>query len=339
MRIVGRIFLVIVMVLSCVEGFSQRHEKRLAKAISKMSENEYSFTSSAGWGAKSKCWEAQEAIKSIATDDDLDSLARYCTIPAVRALAFRTLAQKQSDRCYEIAISSLKDTSLFCVFSFDMGRIIDVASFYIDVINGRYDEGLSVLSDKQMITLDSIVVFTPSLKHIWMVPYASRVSLLQDIHNRVKELFYEGHYELFPLLASYKHPEDKSLIISALRELLWFKGGRLMEAKEYALAAVKVWTDKDFIPDLEIIRDEELASKGFSYGETLALFEAVMAYDNDWAYNFINDMFTNEMFLNLKEFRKSSFSECLYRSFKKEEKPRFKPLIDKYGKKPYYLDD
>ena len=334
MKRVGRLFLVIAMVMFCVEGLSQRHEKRLAKAISKMSDNNYSFTSSAGWGAKSKRWEAQEAIKSIATDDDLDSLARYCTIPAVRALAFRTLAQKQSDICYEIAISSLKDTSIFCVFSFDMGRIIDVASFYLDVINGRYDEGLSVFSDKQMITLDSIVVFTPGLKHIWMVPYASRVSLLQDIHNRVKELFYEGHYELFPLLASYKHPEDKSLIISALREQLWFKGSKLL-----ALSAIKVWPDKDFIPELERIRDEELARKGFSYGEPLALFEAIMAYDNDWAYNFIDDMFTNEMFLNLKEFQKSAFSECLYRSFKKEEKPRFKPLIYKFGKKPYSLDD
>ena len=82
---------------------------------------------------------------------------------------------------------------------------------------------------------------------------------------------------------------------------------------------------------------DELASNYFSYSETIPLFKAVMAYDNDWAYNFIEDMF---IFITVAAKHESSFSECLYRAFKEEtERQRFKPLIEKFGKNHLYVKD
>ena len=332
-----RILIWLMMLFSSAMVWGQKHEKELSFALSGMADNTYSFTRT-----MNKRWEAQEHIKRIATDKDLDSLARYCRIPAVKALAFLTLAQKQSDKCFEIVVSSLKDTSQFLAFTYDMGRWLNIASFFLDVVNVKYEEGISVLSDEQMIHLDSLIVFTPGLRHIYMTPYATRVAYLQDIHDRVKELFYEGHPEVLPLLASYKRPEDKLLLLSALRE---FKvgldeKGRITGRKgatDDALEAIKNWPDEAFIPALEEIRDYELASNYFSYSETIPLFKAVMAYDNDWAYNFIEDMF---IFITVAAKHESSFSECLYRAFKEEtERQRFKPLIEKFGKNHLYVKD
>ena len=63
------------------------------------------------------------------------------------------------------------------------------------------------------------------------------------------------------------------------------------------------------------------------------LFKVVMAYDNDWAYHFIEDTFENK---GGKE--KYSYPENLFRAYYEEEKPRFLPLIEKYGKKPFEWD-
>ena len=61
------------------------------------------------------------------------------------------------------------------------------------------------------------------------------------------------------------------------------------------------------------------------------LFKVVMAYDNDWAYHFIEDTFDDK---GAKD--KFSYPENLYRAYYEENGPsRFLPLIDKYGKKPF----
>ena len=146
------------MLLSCTSVPSQKHERQLARAISKMSNNVYCLTGYNGWGGNHKGWKNQERIKSIATDDDLDSLARYCSIPAVRALAFSTLAQKQSERCFDILISSLSDSSTFEICAYDIWGATTIASYFQDV--ACYDEDGKeriFFTDIQKHLLDSLV--------------------------------------------------------------------------------------------------------------------------------------------------------------------------------------
>ena len=64
------------------------------------------------------------------------------------------------------------------------------------------------------------------------------------------------------------------------------------------------------------------------------LFKVVMSYDDDWAYNFIEDTFESMGALN-----KFSYPENLFRAYYEEkENPRFLPLIEKYAKKPFDWD-
>ena len=98
-----------------------------------------------------------------------------------------------------------------------------------------------------------------------------------------------------------------------------------------ALTGIKGWTNEAFIPVLEEIRDHELSMRYINYYRVKILFKVVMAYDNDWAYNFIEDVF-----LNRGGNEKFSWPENLFRAYYEEkDNPRFKPLVDKYGKKPF----
>lgn len=323
-----------IMLLTSAMSMGQKHEKQLSKAISKMSENIYYLTGNNGFGGVPKVWKYQEEIKKIATDEDLDSLARHCDIPAVKAMAFHTLVKKQSDRCYDIIVSSLADSSIFRMFTFDVGWSYNVASFFLDLACN--DEDGTIFSDRQMFHLDSLVLYTPGLRHINMTAPALRLSMLNDLNVRMKELYYEGHQEILPVMLKSKNTEYIDMVISALREYhagLDEQGRRRGRegATDMALTGIKGWTNEAFIPVLEEIRDHELSMQYINYYRVKILFKVVMAYDNDWAYNFIEDVF-----LNRGGNEKFSWPENLFRAYYEEkDNPRFKPLVDKYGKKPF----
>jgi len=100
-----------------------------------------------------------------------------------------------------------------------------------------------------------------------------------------------------------------------------------------ALNALMKWRDDAYMPVLEELRDFELSREYIDYYRVKMLFKVVMAYDNDWAYHFIEDTFENK---GGKE--QYSYPENLFSAYYEEEKPRFLPLIEKYGKKPFEWD-
>ena len=85
------------------------------------------------------------------------------------------------------------------------------------------------------------------------------------------------------------------------------------------------------MPVLEQLRDYELSRGYLDYYRIKMLFKVVMAYDNEWAYNFIEDTFKNKGGKN-----KYSYPNNLYEAYYEEkERPRFLPLIEQYGEKPW----
>ena len=101
-----------------------------------------------------------------------------------------------------------------------------------------------------------------------------------------------------------------------------------------ALAGLKNWQDADFIPLLEEIRDYELKRRYIDYGRLVVLFKAVMAYDDDWAYHFMEETFETK-----QAYKKTMYPEKLYEAYYEEpERVRFLPIVSKYAEKPYDWD-
>ena len=296
-------------------------------------ENTYYLTDSDGWGGVPKGWERQQKILKDATDSDLETMALHSDTPAIRAMAFDALARKWSLRCYDVLLASLSDSASFMVASYDVWFSMNVASFNMEVANS--DPGL--FSAKQRYLIDSMVVFSPGLQHLNKFFSASRLRGMKGLSERLHTLYLEGDANLLPLIAEDKNDNDIPLIISALLE---YKVGLDKEGANskgpkgntnQALNALVNWQNEAFLPILEEVRDYELKRKYIDYYRVKMLFKVVMAYDNEWAYNFIEETFEKK-----KAKDKYSYPENLYRAYYEENGPsRFQPLIDKYGKQPY----
>ena len=298
--------------------------------------NTYYLTDNNGWGSVPAGWKKQQEILKKASDDDLESMALSADIPAQRAMAFHTLASKRSEKCYDILLAKLTDEDMFWLASYDVRFTSNVASFMLEVA-----ESDSLLFTKeQMHRVDSAIVFSSGLHHLDKSGSASRLRDTEGVREVIRNLYLDGDSNLLPLLFYYKNPDDISLAIDALREYkvgLDEQGANSKGPKgntNYALNALMIWKDDAFKPVLEELRDYELSRRYIDYYRVKMLFKVVMSYDDDWAYNFIENTFEN---MGAKD--KFSYPENLYEAYYKEkENPRFLPLIEKYAKKPFDWD-
>lgn len=298
--------------------------------------NSFYQTESNGWGGTYWGWYTQEKIKAVATDKEMCSIARFSSVPALRAFAFSVLADKRHAACFDIVCASIRDSATFSAPSCDVILGWNVAEYMIFT-----SEGDSLLSNRQQFLLDSLIAFTPNLPHL-SIRISSAVDRLSDtleMYNRIRELYLEGHEIMLTELSRYKKDCDKDLYIAALKE--YKKGldsqgaccGKCENKTNFALAGLKYWQDPDFIPLLEEIRDYELTRR-YIGGRPVLLFKAVMAYDDDWAYRFME-----ETFVTKHAYKNYSFPESLYEAYYEEpERVRFLPLVKKYAKKPSSWD-
>lgn len=296
----------------------------------------YSLTDSDGWGHVPRGWKKQRRLLRKATDSDLETMALHSDNPAYRAMAFHTLANKHSPRCYDILLAELTDTEGFQLASYDILFSMCVASFDLEVA----ESDSLLLSAEQRHYIDSVVVFGQELQHLDKLSSASRLRGMDGLSDRLHVLYHDGDSNLLSLIVEDKNESDIPLVISALRE---YRKGLDEQGAEnntpegntnYALDALMKWQNEAFLPVLEELRDYELSRKYIDYYRVKMLFKVVMAYDNEWAYHFIVDTFDS---MGAKD--KYSYPENLYRAYYEENGPtRFLPLIKQYGEKPFDWD-
>ena len=278
-------------------------------------------------------WKEQQKLLKDATNSDLQSMALHSKIPAQRAMAFNTLASMRSEKCYDILVQELADGEKFTVAAGDVWYGSDVASFMMRIANS---DSL-LFTEGQRHHIDSVVVFHPGLSHLDKSSSVARLKGMEGLYDRIRELYVEGDSNLLPFISEYKNEADIPLIINALRE---YKKGldrqgastnRPEGNTNAALKALMTWRVDAFMPVLEELRDYELSRRYLDYYRIKMLFKVVMAYDNEWAYHFIEDTFKSK---GGKD--KYSYPDNLYKAYYEEKEiPRFLPLIEKYGEKPW----
>ena len=287
-----------------------------------------------GFGDVPQGWKRQQRILRESTDSDLDSLARYATYPAVRVFAFYSLAEKMSERCYNILLDRLTDKDWFWYWVADEGWQETVGDFMLKTV-WQYD---GLYTPEQIHTIDSLAVFEPGMEHLDKYRSALRLYGTDGLYERVREFYLHGESQDLQILATYRKPEDIPLILDALKEYDFHGDWRTNKRSRTieGLDAVLKWPDDIFIPLLEEIRDYELTNGYANHYRVERLFKIAMAYDNDWSYGFIEDCFKNK-----ESEGYYVFTTSLYNVYydEKEANESFLPLVKKYGKKPYNWDD
>ena len=296
--------------------------------------NIFNRTSFGGWGKAPQGWKRQQRILRESTDSDLDSLARYATYPAERVFAFYSLAEKMSERCYNIVLDKLTDKDLFWYWWVDQGWQETVGDFMLSTI-WQYD---GLYTTEQIHTIDSLAVFGSGMEHLDKYRSALRLSGTEGLYDRVREFYLNGESQDLEILATYRKPEDIPLILEALREYDFYdpwsnKRSRTIEG----LDAVLKWPDDIFIPVLEEIRDYELMRGSPNHYRVERLFKIAMTYNNEWSYDFIKYCFKDKEIKGFYVFPTSLYEA--YYDDEKEANARFLPLVQKYSEKPDNWDD
>lgn len=195
-----------------------------------------------------------------------------------------------------------------------------------------------IFTPEDSVTLDSMLFFTPNMQHIDRL-YTILDNLPADecYYDRLHQMFYdEGIAEALSNLCRYRRDEDKAAVIECLLE--YSKG----LDKEHAingpegrtnqgLEAVAIWPDTTFLPALRKVRDYEVARKHYDYGRIRLFYSALMAYDDENSYNFIDETLrmsgrdSSTRHYHLEYFRKA---------YDMSPNNRYESLLNKYDEIP-----
>ena len=331
-----------------------------------------SLGDSNGWGGVPMAWTLQEHLDSVSSNDDLVALARGHRNGAARAVAFRLLVARGDSRFRDIIYSSLRDTTSFYEQSCDVIYTSNVANYMVDVLTQHWDfRSLSdsiyldslfhsnpelmktssrlyetfvkeptvtdfrrIFTQKDSVTLDSVLFFTPHLQHIdRLYSILKNLPAEERYYDRLHQLYYdEGCADALPNLCRYRREADKATVIECLLE--YSKGldkehvrngseGRTNEGLE----AVATWPDPAFLPALRKVRDYEVKRKHYDYYRIRIFYQALMAYDDENSYNFIDETLrmtgrdSTTRHYHLEYFREA-YEKC--------PNPRYETLLNKY---------
>lgn len=277
-------------------------------------------------------WERHaETIKKYATSKQLDSLAFSSKSPSVRLIAFYALYNKQYDMSVDLCFKMLRDSDIiFTRQEYPRPELHPqtIRRRILDLLNFNLETYSTTLSKDSLDIIDSTFIYHEA---------ANGVSGFDGIMNRCKgvpkyydqfqKLFGNGRYEMIKYIAAYKNRQDIDKIIAALEDYTKYHYDSKKDTKySYAgLDAIKEFPDEVFVPYLEKLSKKVFNAKIFPWHQRRNYFVAVMAYDNEWAYQLIEQLF--------EENKKSEKAVLdITRGYVVSDKQeRFKPLIEKYS--------
>ena len=277
-------------------------------------------------------WERHaETIKKYATSKQLDSLAFSSKSPSVRLIAFYALYYKQYDMSVDLCFKMLCDSDIIYIRQeYPQAELHPqtIRRRILDLLNYNLETNSITPSKDSLDIIDSTFIYHEA---------ADGVSGFDGIMNRCKgvpkyydqfqKLFGNGRYEMIKYIAAYKNRQDIDKIIAALEDYTKYHYNSRKDTKySYAgLDAIKEFPDEVFVPYLEKLSKKVFNAKIFPWHQRRNYFAAVMAYDNEWAYQLIEQLF--------EENKKSEKAVLdITRGYVVSDKQeRFKPLIEKYS--------
>ena len=276
----------------------------------------------------------QSLLDSLCTTKELCELTNRSYSVGVRLAATDALIRRKYAHLEEILLSNYTDTTKIYVRSDDVIEEEYAGSVFLRNVQSCRDK--TVISKEDSLRNDSLALYTPGLsKYQYTKKLLLRLPPKESYYARIKEIVLkERTYQALKALASYRREEDKSILLDALSHYDNENEDVDREDDETnnALLAVTVWACQDFVPLLMRIRDYEIKKHDSSMPpRSKYLFEAVMAYDNQWAYNFIDATLALSSKKKDREYSSDiTMATNFHSAMLSHYNPRFSSLLRKY---------
>ena len=276
----------------------------------------------------------QPLLDSLCTTEELFELTSRSYSAAVRLAATDALIRRKYAHLEDILLSNYTDTTRIDVWSDDVGWEERVGSVFLRNVQSCRKK--TIISKEDSLRNDSLALYTVGLSnYLYTRKLLLRLPPKASYYARIKEIVLkERTYQALKALASYRREEDKSILLDALSHYDNENEDVDREDDETnnALLAVTVWACQDFAPLLMRIRDYEIKKHDSSMPpRSKYLFEAVMAYDNQWAYNFIDATLALSSKKKGREYDSYiTMATSFHSAMLSHYNPRFSSLLRKY---------
>ena len=276
----------------------------------------------------------QSLLDSLCTTNELCELTNRSYSVITRLAATDALIRRKYARLEEILLSNYTDTTKIYVRSDDIIEEEYAGSVFLRNIQSCRDK--MVISKEDSLRNDSLALYIPRLsKYQYTKKLLLRLPPKENYYPRIKEIILkERIYQALKALASYRREEDKSILLDALSHYDNENEDIDREDDETnnALLAVTVWPCQDFIPLLMRIRDYEIKKHDSSMlPRSKYLFEAIMAYNNQWAHNFIDATLALSLKKKDREYTSDiTMATSFHSAMLAHYNPRFASLLEKY---------
>ena len=276
----------------------------------------------------------QSLLDSLCTTNELCELTNRSYSVITRLAATDALIRRKYARLEEILLSNYTDTTKIYVRSDDIIEEEYAGSVFLRNIQSCRDK--MVISKEDSLRNDSLALYIPRLsKYQYTKKLLLRLPPKENYYPRIKEIILkERIYQALKALASYRREEDKSILLDALSHYDNANEDIDREDDETnnALLAVTVWPCQDFIPLLMCIRDYEIKKHDSSMlPRSKYLFEAIMAYNNQWAHNFIDATLALSLKKKDREYTSDiTMATSFHSAMLAHYNPRFASLLEKY---------
>lgn len=278
-----------------------------------------------------KGFQLETNMTKVATNEQLDSLALHGRVAATRILAYYTLLwYRKGQYCADLMPRMLADDGKVIVGS--QNKTTTVNRFV--ATQSSIKKG--VFNDRCIDLMDSMFISYPDIRTKGYYAEAlKRCKGVPKYYPIFSRLYDDGDSLMLPYIAVYKKEKDINRIITALNE--YSKGQAAKpelevetDLDEYgrtneALSAIIEWPNDAFVPSLEEMGKYMFSRKGYFYIRGQFYFMALMSYDNDWSYKLIERCLKKKKLIQY-------YSRIFTEAFKfTGRKPRYMPLIEKYG--------
>lgn len=280
-------YIYIIITALCLFGCKSQREKELHGAVEALA-GEYRFYYKLNVDSR-PCHVIRSSlnkIDSLATDKEIEALAKRHPTPLVRLYMFQLLLKRNVGNCMDIAIHQIRDTSAVEVD--DTAGFTSYGTYYLDRINNvRINLLTSSCKDKNLAALDSVLLHSYGIKDIlYYKELFKKIPAKPEYYNIIRKHYVEyGNAYALIALAKYRKEQDKKLINDAL---LGYSQKPVPcgfdNMRDIALYAIGEWPDDAYIDALKRFSNNYLFDEYVSFGKTLRLvFKALMAYDDDWS--------------------------------------------------------
>jgi len=272
-------------------------------------------------------------LSKVATNEQLDSLALHGKLPAMRMLAYYTLLWfRKGAYCADLMPKMLADDGKVTMAASGDGKTTTVNRFV--AAQSSIKKGL--FTPWHIDKIDSMFLAYPDIRTKGYYAEAlKRCKGVPKYYDLFNKLYDEGDSTMLPYVAVYKNGKDINKIITAIKEYSVGQAEKPEDEDETdldeygrtneGLCAVIEWPDKAFVPALEDMGKYMFSRNGYFYIRGQFYFMALMSYDNDWSYKWIERCLKKKKLIGY-------YSRIFTEAFKfSGRKPRYMPLIEKYG--------